>query len=231
MRRPRAGARGSSVPSRTVTSRPSARHVDATSAPMKPAPTIATRGAPSRRAARSATASSRVRRTCTPSTPSVPGRRRARPPVASTTPSARHVGAVREHDAPARGVEPGRRDTEPQLQRRARRRRPGRAGRSRPRRRCRRGTPSTAAAGRRAGARRRRRAPAVRRSPRRAGPRRTGPRRRTLPRSRWSSCGLLVGLRYWGVARGSRARVLTPPRGRRARGREVSGDEPVERRR
>ena len=163
------------------------------------------RGAVAQGPPQSATASSRVRRTCTPSTPSVPGSRRARPPVASTTPSARtsepSASTTRPPAASSRDAVTPSRSSSASSSSSAGVEQADR----RPRRRCRRGTPSTAAAGRRAGARRRRRAPAVRRSPRRAGPRRTGPRRRTLPRSRWSSCGLLVGLRYWGVARGSRA--------------------------
>ena len=71
-----------------VTSRPRARDVAATSAPMNPAPMTTTCWAPPVSSARSASASSRLRRTCTPSSPSAAGRRRGTPPVAMTTPSA-----------------------------------------------------------------------------------------------------------------------------------------------
>src|SRR6476469_5577039 len=78
---------GVAAASTTVTARPSLRAVEATSAPMNPAPMTTIR-APDRRSARSATASSMVRMTCTPPIVSQPGQRRAREPVAMTTASA-----------------------------------------------------------------------------------------------------------------------------------------------
>ena len=76
------GSIGVGAMSISVTSRPCLRAVWATSHPMNPAPTIATRGRCSS-AARSAIPSSRLRRTWTPSSsPPAPGQRRALDPVA-----------------------------------------------------------------------------------------------------------------------------------------------------
>ena len=74
--------------STTVTSRPNFVAVEATSAPMKPAP-ITTSLEPGRRSSRRASASSMVRSTWTPASRSGPCHARARAPVATTTPSAR----------------------------------------------------------------------------------------------------------------------------------------------
>ena len=131
------------------------RAVDATSAPMKPAP-MTTSWAPGRRSARSAIASSMVRMTWTPAIASQPGQRRARDAGGDHEAVGVHVGSVGEFHCAAGGVEfrgSRRRAATRPADRRRRLRAPD------PPRSCRRrGTLSTAAGGRRAvGSHRRRR--------------------------------------------------------------------------
>ena len=78
---PTAAASGAAAASSTITRQPRAAAAVASSAPIQPAPTIASRS-PGRRRARSASASSRVRRNrCGPG----PGRATGSAPVASTS--------------------------------------------------------------------------------------------------------------------------------------------------
>ena len=77
-RSPSGPASGVGAASTTVTSSPNLIAVEATSAPMKPAP-ITTRRAPGCSSARSATASSTVRSTCTPARSAAPGHAGPRP--------------------------------------------------------------------------------------------------------------------------------------------------------
>ena len=81
---------------------PRPRHVAATSAPMKPAPTTATRLGPASSAARMATQSSRVRRVWTPARWSVPGRRRGAGPGGDHEPVVRQPVAAAELHRPGR---------------------------------------------------------------------------------------------------------------------------------
>lgn len=104
------GSISNSAMSISVTSRPSVRAVWATSQPMEPAPTIATRGRRSN-AARSAGASSTFRNTWTPSSaPPAPGQRRGRDPVARISRSwrPRHHRRARPAGAPDPGERPAR---------------------------------------------------------------------------------------------------------------------------
>ena len=83
---PSACSSGCPSASISITSRPRSRQLAATSAPMKPPPTTATRG-PASSAARIASASSSVRSMKTPSRSGWPGSLRGAAPVAMTRPS------------------------------------------------------------------------------------------------------------------------------------------------